>query len=108
MNLDRDCAFEKKLNTGLTSLILLCVTAKSKKPLYGYEIAKKVEGLKQGTIYPALRSLEKDGLLKSKLKPSHEGPARKYYSITKEGTKKLESWSSSWDRSKCLVDSMLE
>lgn len=110
----RDPKFEKDIITGLISLILLAITAGSRKPMYGYQIAQQMKGnsdagieLKQGTIYPVLRSMEKKGLLKSKIKASKSGPARKYYEITAQGKRKLALWIDTWKRTKGFVDNVL-
>jgi PadR family transcriptional regulator PadR len=47
-------------------------------------------GLPSGTVYPALRRLERDGLVESKWEPEEEAtakqrPARRYYEVTQEG-----------------------
>ena len=111
----RDAKFEKDVITGLISLILLAITAKSGKPMYGYQIAQQMKSdestaieLKQGTIYPVLRSLEKKGLLRSEIKASSSGPARKYYSITSQGKQKLGVWTDTWMRTRKFVDKVLE
>ena len=111
---ERDTKFEKDLLTGLISLILLAICAESKEPLYGYQIARRMEGgepggprLKQGTIYPVLRSMEKQGFLKSQIKASEAGPPRKYYTITEKGRKKLKVWLSTWFRTRDFVDGIV-
>jgi PadR family transcriptional regulator PadR len=111
----RDPKFEKDLFTGLISLVLLAICARSKDPLYGYQIARRMESddpsgpkLKQGTIYPVLRSLEKQGYLKSAIKASASGPPRKYYTITDKGRKKLDVWIKTWRRTRLFVDGVLE
>jgi len=111
----RDPKFEKDLFTGLISLILLAICGNSKEPLYGYQIARRMEGddpsgpkLKQGTIYPVLRSMEKQGYLKSQIKASESGPPRKYYVITPKGRQKLEVWEKTWRRTRLFVDGVLE
>ena len=43
----------------------------------------------EGTIYPLLSRLQKDGLLSHEWQESEQGPPRKYYSITDFGTKVL-------------------
>ena len=57
--------FQKELNAGTVSLVLLAILDRSAEPLYGYQIAKSIEGawgegvpVKQGTLYPVLRSME--------------------------------------------------
>ncbi len=109
----KDAKFEKDLITGLISLILLSITANAKEPMYGYQIARSMEdadsgiSLKQGTIYPVLRTLEKKGFLKSHLKASESGPPRKYYEITKKGRAQLTIWQDTWDETREFVDSIL-
>jgi PadR family transcriptional regulator PadR len=111
---DRDEKFEKDIITGLISLILLAIINRSKDPMYGYQIAKRMEEvnetgieLKQGTIYPVLRAMEKKGLLRSTIKASESGPPRKYYLITKKGENKLEVWEKAWTSTSTLVDNVL-
>ena len=65
--------FQKELNSGTSSLVLLSVLSRSKEAMYGYQIAKLLEEsdpdfpmMKQGTLYPVLRSLEENGLLESR------------------------------------------
>jgi PadR family transcriptional regulator PadR len=110
----RDEKFEKELITGLISLILLAITNNSGEAMYGYQIAKQMETdnethvqLKQGTIYPVLRTMEKKGLLKSEIKASESGPPRKYYKITRKGVDKLEVWSKAWKDTSKFVNSVL-
>ena len=107
--------FQKELSAGIVSLALLALMAHADKPLYGYQISRRMEdsgtsavALKQGTIYPVLRSLEKKGLLTSELRASESGPARKYYSITAEGRAKLAEWGTTWKRTRDFIDSMVE
>jgi len=84
--------FQKEMNSGTASLVLLSVFSQSDAPMYGYQIAKLLDenreeaiAMKQGALYPVLRSLEKNGLLSSKVEPSISGPPRRYYIITDEG-----------------------
>ncbi|GGA76936.1 hypothetical protein GCM10011507_30340 [Edaphobacter acidisoli] len=56
---------------------------------FGFEIME-VTGLPSGTVYPALRRLERDALVQSDWEPEAEAtenarPARRYYEITKTG-----------------------
>ena len=66
--------FQRELNSGAVSLVLLGLLARRGKPMYGYEIAKRLEEagggalpMNQGALYPVLRSLEKQGLLASSI-----------------------------------------
>ena len=67
----------------------LCVlVALTKKECYGYElvvtISKNID-ISEGTIYPLLRRLTKEGYFTTFLEESVEGPPRKYYKITESG-----------------------
>jgi len=106
--------FQKELNAGTTALVLLGVLGQTSKPMYGYQIAKLIEAntkdipiMKQGALYPVLRSLESSGLLESEVEPSVSGPPRRYYRITETGRETLERWLEIWDQIKALVDNVM-
>ncbi|HEU0294400.1 MAG TPA: PadR family transcriptional regulator [Anaerolineales bacterium] len=107
--------FQKELNAGIASLVLLSVLDNSKEPMYGYQIAKLLDDysgeasfMKQGALYPVLRSLEGSGLLKSKVEPSVSGPPRRYYEITAEGREILVIWQGVWKQMKSFVDKAIK
>jgi PadR family transcriptional regulator, regulatory protein PadR len=107
--------FQKELSAGIVSLVLLSLLERAEEPLYGYQIAKRLERgpaeglpLKQGTLYPVLRSLEAGALLASRVEPSVTGPPRRYYIITDLGREALPSWITAWERSRDFVDAALE
>jgi PadR family transcriptional regulator PadR len=107
--------FQKELNGGIASLVLLSVLDKSSEPMYGYQIAKMLDDesgdsafMKQGALYPVLRSLEGNGLLDSKVEPSVSGPPRKYYEITSEGRETLVIWQNIWEQMKSFVDNAMK
>jgi PadR family transcriptional regulator PadR len=107
--------FRKELNAGTVSLVLLAIMDRSAEPLYGYQIAKRIEGawqdsapMKQGTLYPVLRSMEENGLLASRVEPSVSGPPRKYYTITDHGRTVLGEWKVAWAQTRDFVDATLE
>ncbi len=107
--------FQKELNAGTSSLILLSVLSRSDTPMYGYQIAKMLEEsgpnvpiMKQGALYPVLRSLEETGLLTSTVEPSVSGPPRRYYSITADGRLALSEWLEIWKQTKKFVDANLK
>jgi len=106
--------FQKELNAGMVSLALLSLLARAQEPLYGYQIAKDLEGfaggppVKQGTLYPVLRSLEGGKLLDSRVEPSVSGPPRRYYSITETGRQALQLWRKTWDSAREFIEAVLE
>lgn len=110
-----DKKFKKELNAGTAALVLLSVLYHSAEPMYGYQIAKNIEAvstkvpiMKQGALYPVLRSLEKNGLLESAVEPSVSGPPRRYYKITGEGRTTLERWTEIWHDNKAFIDTILK
>ena len=104
--------FLKELKSGTVSLVLLGILDAVDMPMYGYEITKGIDpkllDIKQGALYPVLRSLERSGLLSSSVTPSTTGPPRRYYRITAAGRETLSSWRSVWGRTKRLVDAALK
>jgi len=107
--------FQKELNAGIVSLVLLSILADAREPLYGYQIAKQLERdgagtaiMKQGTLYPVLRSLSAGGFLESQVEPSVSGPPRRYYRITEAGREVLAQWKSAWVSTRDFVESILK
>ena len=107
--------FQKELNAGIASLVLLSVLDNSDEPMYGYQIAKLLDDysgdtsfMKQGALYPVLRSLEGSGLLDSKVEPSVSGPPRRYYEITAEGKETLVVWQGVWKQMKSFVEKAIK
>lgn len=107
--------FQKELNGGTSSLVLLSVLDKAESPMYGYQIAKLIEAqikdvdiMKQGALYPVLRSLESTGLLESEVEPSVSGPPRRYYRITEPGRMTLAKWIEIWHQTSEFVDAILK
>lgn len=107
--------FQKELNAGIVALMLLATLAEAREPQYGYQIAKQLEPdaggngvMKQGTLYPVLRSLSAAGLLDSYVEPSVSGPPRRYYTITATGRTVLAQWKDAWTKTRDLVDAIMK
>lgn len=69
--------------------------------IYGYDIVRKlraVDGLviSEGTIYPILSRLKREGLVSTAIEESSQGPARKYYQLTDQGQRHLDTMNSHW------------
>lgn len=108
--------FRKELSAGTVSLVLLSLLDQSEQPLYGYQIGKLIGAgeeeadtvmVKQGAIYPVLRSLEGSGLLQSEREASTSGPPRRYYRVTDDGHQVLQEWQAIWERTRDFVNSVL-
>ena len=107
--------FQKEMNAGTAALILLSVLSNSSEPMYGYQIARLLEDsipgepmMKQGSLYPVLRSLEENSLLESMVEPSVSGPPRRYYKITPEGRAALVEWVGIWEQTRKFVEANLK
>ncbi|HVS04178.1 MAG TPA: PadR family transcriptional regulator [Thermoanaerobaculia bacterium] len=107
--------FQRELNSGTVALVLLAVLDRAGAPAYGYAIGKRLEEaaggeplVKQGTLYPVLRTLEEAGWLASEVEPSVTGPPRRYYTITDDGRRILRRWREVWQRTRTLVDDILD
>ena len=107
--------FHKELSAGTVSLALLAVVAASAEPMYGYQIAKRLEQTgdgvlagKQSALYPVLRNLEGAGLLESFVEPSISGPPRRYYRATAAGRAALTDWSAAWRATRDSLDAVLK
>ena len=92
---------EKSLLSGSTPLLILSLLKDGDK--YGYEmieeLAKRSDDtflLKEGTLYPLLHTLEKEGLVKSYAKTAPSGRERKYYSLTPAGGERLSYKEKEW------------
>ena len=105
--------FDKELAAGITALTLLGVLGEG-VPLYGYQIATRLErdaggalAGKQGALYPVLRGLEAAGLLRSEVQASSSGPPRRYYQITALGREALAQCTTRWRATRRIVDTIL-
>ena len=70
---------------------------------YGYSLVRALTSdgllsLKEGTVYPILTRLNKDGLVRSEWVESDQGPPRKYYSLTANGRRLFESLMPEFDQ----------
>ncbi|MGL4990814.1 MAG: PadR family transcriptional regulator [Sarcina sp.] len=92
---------------GILELCILSEVKKSDK--YGYRIVQCLDTLSvnEGTVYPILRRLTKEGLFESYIVESEEGPARKYYRITKLGDEKLDNMLKEWQEFDKAVKNIL-
>ena len=71
-----------------------------RRPCYANDIISELKGadmiIVEGTLYPLLNRLLKDGILKYEWQESTQGPPRKYYSLTLDGEEALAQLKRSW------------
>lgn len=80
---------------------------------YGFDLVKALghaDGMvtSEGTIYPLLTRLRRDGWVTSAWRESPSGPPRRYYRITPKGTKALGEFVQEWQRFRDSVDRFVE
>ena len=97
----RDDVVSESLLVQLRKGVLdLCVLALlERRDGYAYDIASRLAdaiGMGEGTIYPLMRRMQTDGLVKTYLEESSSGPPRKYYQLTKSGRAALTTYSTEW------------
>ncbi len=100
-----------ELLRGVLDLCLLAVIEEG--PAYGYEMTKRLRarGLSivgEGSIYPLLGRLERDGLVETYRAASNGGPPRKYYRASREGQSVLTAGVSEWRAARDAVDAVLK
>ncbi|MFO7663238.1 MAG: helix-turn-helix transcriptional regulator [Chloroflexota bacterium] len=80
-------------------VVVLAVLSQMATAQYGYSLiqslAEKGLDVEEGTLYPLLRRLEKQGLLESEWDVSESRP-RKYYRISAQGRKVLDTLTADW------------
>lgn len=93
--------YGRELLKGNTDSLLLCLI--SREPTYGYQIVKELEArsngyfrFKEGTLYPALHRLEREGLIEGKWQILANGQQRRYYYITERGKQVLAARLATW------------
>jgi PadR family transcriptional regulator, regulatory protein PadR len=99
-----------QLLRGVLDLCLLAVVEEA--PAYGYEMTKRLRarGLStvgEGSIYPLLGRLEREGLVDTQRETSDGGPPRKYYRASREGKQELASGVAEWRAAREAIDAVL-
>ncbi len=95
-------------------LALLILATLRDGPAHGYALARTIERrtenalqLREGTLYPALHTLERDDLVVSAWETPTSGRERKVYRLTPAGEKKLDEWSQGWHQFVAAVGRVL-
>ncbi len=102
---------DPQLLKGILSLLLLQLLAERES--YGYQVVQRLHetglpDILEGTVYPALARLEREGRVSSRLVSSNAGPARKYYQLTPAGYDALTTGAVHWFSLSEVVDSVLK
>jgi len=99
-------SLETEMNRGFLHILVLALL---EKDMYGYAMAKHIEGLgykvEENTLYPLLRRLEKNGSITSKWELGEDRP-RKFYAITPAGRALRASLLEIWKNQNRILDAV--
>lgn len=102
----------KKQNIDHTELLVLSLLAG--EDMYGYqmimELARRSDHtfeMKEGTLYPVLHGLEKEGLVEAYQQEAPTGRMRKYYHLTRKGRAMLKTEKDAWQSYADAVNAVL-
>ena len=93
------------------TLEMLVLKTLSLAPMHGWGIGERIQQLSrdvfavnQGTLYPALERLQRDGLITAEWRVTENNRRARYYRITRSGLRRLETEREEWERSVRAVD----
>ncbi|MDX8365553.1 PadR family transcriptional regulator [Cytobacillus sp. Hm23] len=99
----------KEILKGSIDILILSIIAKH--DTYGYQIAKKIKAnssnsyvIGEGTLYPALKRLEKKNFISSYWGESDSAGRRKYYKLTDDGRTELSKKIADWKEANDLIN----
>ena len=94
--------------------LMVLKTLEALGPLHGYGIARRIEqvsenafSLNQGTLYPALTRLERNGFISSSWGASDNNRRARFYAITRTGRKQLAQEARNWNRIAAVIGRLL-
>jgi PadR family transcriptional regulator PadR len=97
------------------TLDMLILKTLALEPMHGYgvavriqQISKDVLRINQGSLYPALRRLEKRGLIEAEWGESENNRRARFYKLTKSGRKHLSQETQEWERLSEAVGRILQ
>jgi PadR family transcriptional regulator, regulatory protein PadR len=97
------------------TLDMLILKTLALEPMHGYGITVRLEQMSEGTfrinagsLFVALQRLERAGVIKSEWKPTENNRRAKYYTLTKQGRKQLDSETREWGRQVAAIARILE
>ena len=105
--------YKRELLKGSTDSLLLSLI--ENKPMYGYQLIKEMGHrsggyfqFSEGTLYPALHRLEKEGLIQGKWEHSPGGQERRYYYLMPKGHQVLVEKATEWQRFATAVNMIID
>jgi transcriptional regulator len=97
------------------TLDMLILKTVALEPLHGYGVGLRIEQISKGvfrinagSLFPAFRRLERQGLIKGEWRATESNRRAKYYMLTKEGRKKLKTEAREWQTQSVAIARILE
>ena len=97
------------------TLDMLILKTLALEPMHGYGISVRIEQMSKGTfrinagsLFVALQRLERAGVIKSEWKATENSRRAKYYILTQQGRKRLDSETKEWGRQVAAISRILE
>jgi PadR family transcriptional regulator len=97
------------------TLDMLILKTLALEPMHGYGIAVRLEQISRGvfranagSLFVAFQRLQRAGLLKSEWRATENGRRAKYYTLTEQGRKRLNSETREWGRQVAAISRILE
>jgi PadR family transcriptional regulator PadR len=97
------------------TLEMLILRTLALEPLHGYGIGVRIEQISNGvfqvnggSLFPALRRLERDGLIKGDWRATENNRRAKYYSLTREGRSRLKRSTRDWKEQVAAITNILD
>jgi PadR family transcriptional regulator PadR len=99
-----------QLRRGALEYCVLALLGRGER--YGFDLVRtlgSIDGMVtgEGTLYPLLARLKKEGHVATSWRESAAGPPRKYYEITAQGRRALAEFTTEWRRFRDAVDAIL-
>ena len=99
-----------QLRRGVLEYCVLALLSRRERD--GFDLVRalsQVEGMvtSEGTIYPLLSRLRRDGWVETSWAESEAGPPRRYYAITRDGRRALQGFAEDWGRFRDSVDKLM-
>ena len=106
---------DKPSNIVQGTLDMLILKTLALEPMHGYGITVRLEQMSQGTfrvnagsLFVALQRLQRGGMVKSEWKATENSRRAKYYILTQQGRKRLDSETREWGRQVAAIARILE
>ncbi len=97
------------------TLDLLILKTLALEPQHGWAVSERIQQIssdvlkiQQGSLYPALHRLERRGWVKARWAASENNRRAKYYELTKDGRRQLETEKNAWRKLTAAVGQVLE